>query len=179
MQLRMIQVCITQLCIMNPFRYGEVVTKDVPSAPRTRGPAAILSRGRAERDDRRRARHEPLFREPSSPFFKSLRVLEVGEFPRATSQQFLDKPFTAGRRRVSVEAFDHVFELAERNPSDVQQLCAALWDVTDVGGGVMPEQVQRALTYCCPPNARARALNLYRTGVLAVSGGGQPPSGTR
>lgn len=73
---------------------------------------------------------ERIFRDPSQPFFKSLRVVDVGPIERKTFQGFLERRFKTGKRVASPEAFDEIFEVAEDNPSDVQQLCSALWETT-------------------------------------------------
>jgi hypothetical protein len=94
-------------------------------------------------------RHEMnrIFRDPSSPFFKSLGTLEVRELPRPAFQNFLDKRFVAGRRRVTAAAYDQVFALAQDNPSDVQQFCAALWDVSSDGQTINSEAIRKALAH--------------------------------
>lgn len=90
---------------------------------------------------------ERLFRDPSSPFFKSLRTVEVGELPRMSFQTFLEKRFAAGRRQIAAPAYDQVFALAQNNPGDVQQFCAAIWDVTNEGETIEEATVQRALRH--------------------------------
>jgi uncharacterized protein len=90
---------------------------------------------------------ERIFRDPSSPFFKSLRVLEVGDLSRDAFQEFLATRFASGRRRVPGATFDALFALAQNNPGDVQQFCAAVWDVSSPGEAIEGEQVQAALAH--------------------------------
>jgi hypothetical protein len=90
---------------------------------------------------------ERIFRDPSSPFFKSLRTLEVQELSREAFQEFLAKRFVSGRRRVPGATFDAVFVLAQDNPGDVQQFCAAVWDVSSPGDVIEGKQVQAALAH--------------------------------
>ena len=90
---------------------------------------------------------EELFLRPSSPFYKSLRIVEVGELPREGFQAFLDERFRSGRRRLSPEAWAEVFGLAEGNPSDAQQLCAALWDTSQRGQCLGPDDLTKALRH--------------------------------
>lgn len=73
---------------------------------------------------------ERIFRDPSQPFFKSLRVVDVGPIDRKTFQGFLERRFRTGRRAVSAEAFDEIFRITEDNPSDIQQLCSSIWETT-------------------------------------------------
>lgn len=108
---------------------------------------------------------ERIFRDPSSPFFKSLRTLEVGELPRAAFQPFLDKRFATGHRQVAAPAYDQVFALAQDNPSDVQQFCAAIWDVTDDGATVGSETVRRALAHVFAAERKG-----YETQVRSLTG---------
>ncbi len=108
---------------------------------------------------------ERIFRDPSSPFFKSLRTLEVGELPRAAFQPFLDKRFVTGGRRVAASAYDQLFALAQDNPSDVQQFCAAIWDVTDDGATVESETVRRALSHVFATERKG-----YETQVRSLTG---------
>jgi hypothetical protein len=88
---------------------------------------------------------ERTFRDPGSPFFKALSVIEVESLEREHFKAFLDARFRSGRRRVSDSSYDQIFKLAEENPSDVQQLCAAIWDRTEAGETIGPDQLQQAL----------------------------------
>jgi hypothetical protein len=127
---------------------------------------------------------ERVFRDPSSPFFKSLRTVEVGPIERRTFQTYLDKRFRSGKRCVSVGAFDAIFSLAEENPSDVQQLCAAIWETTEGGADVAEQQVQTALGHILATERKGyemlvkpltnNQLKVVRT--LASIGGAQPQS---
>ncbi len=88
---------------------------------------------------------EHIFRDPSSPFFKSLRTLEVTGLPQEVFRQFLDNRFVTGGRRVKDETYEWVFGVAQNNPGDVQQFCAAIWDVTSSGDVVDESVIQKAL----------------------------------
>ena len=88
---------------------------------------------------------ERLFRDPGSPFFKALSVIEVESLEREHFRAFLDARFRSGRRRVPDSSYKQIFTLAEENPSDVQQLCAAVWDRTEAGETIGPAELQRAL----------------------------------
>jgi hypothetical protein len=108
---------------------------------------------------------ERIFRDPSSPFFKSLRTLEVQALPRTAFQQFLDKRFVAGRRRVAEAAYDQVFSLSQDNPSDVQQFCAAIWDVSSEGEAIKGEKIQMALAHVFATERKG-----YETQVRSLTG---------
>jgi hypothetical protein len=88
---------------------------------------------------------ERMIRDPGSPFFKALSIVEVESLDREHFRAFLDARFRSGRRRVLDSEYRHIFTLAEDNPSDVQQLCAAIWDCSDAGETIGPAELQRAL----------------------------------
>ncbi len=90
---------------------------------------------------------EKLFLLPDSPFFKSLRIVEVGDIPREAFEKFLGERFKAGERGVAKDLWGAVFALSEGNPSDTQQLCAALWDTTEQGKTISSEHVNSALMH--------------------------------
>jgi hypothetical protein len=88
---------------------------------------------------------DQLFRDPGSPFFKTVSVIEVSFLDRKQFRTFLKRRFRKGQRNVPDLLFDQIFDLAEDNPSDVQQLCSALWDCSVEGQTVMRDHLQRAL----------------------------------
>ena len=90
---------------------------------------------------------EQLFREPSSPFFKSFRTVEVGSIDRKPFRSFLQKRFETGNRIVLDETYPEIFDLTGDNPSDVQQLCSAIWDKSDYGETIGPDFLKSALRY--------------------------------
>jgi hypothetical protein len=90
---------------------------------------------------------ERIFRDPSKPFFKSLRVVEVGPIDRGKFRAFLETRFKTGKRKVSPEAIEEVFALADDNPSDVQQFCSALWETTGPGDSIGLGEIQTALNH--------------------------------
>jgi len=88
---------------------------------------------------------ERLFRDPGSPFFKALGVIEVESLERRHFKSFLESRFQTGRRRLPNSAYEQIFMLTEDNPSDVQQLCAAIWDVSDSGEAIGAQHIRDAL----------------------------------
>lgn len=88
---------------------------------------------------------EQTFRDPGSPFFKAVSVIEVESLAREHFKAFLDVRFRRGQRQVPDSSYNQIFALAEENPSDVQQLCAAVWDRSEAGETIGPDQLQRAL----------------------------------
>ncbi len=90
---------------------------------------------------------EAIFRTPASPFFKSMRTLEVGGIPREQFRSFLDSRFKSGRRSLSDDAYQEIFSISEDNPSDVQQFCSAIWDRSEPGSKIGNSEVIGALTH--------------------------------
>lgn len=90
---------------------------------------------------------ERIFRNPSSPFFKSVRTIEVGPIERTVFRKFLAEGFATGRRTVREEEWERLFDLAQDNPSDVQQLCAALWERSKPGQVLGRETFEAALQH--------------------------------
>ena len=88
---------------------------------------------------------EQMFRDPGSPFFKAVSIIEVESLERRRFRAFLGRRFRAGQRRVPKSSYTRIFTLAEDNPSDVQQLCSAIWDCSEVDEMIGPDQLQRAL----------------------------------
>jgi len=72
-----------------------------------------------------------IFTQPQSPFYKSVRSIEVPVIPQEVFRPFLEEKFAGGERTVLDEVWNELFELDV--PGDIQQLCAALWESSDQG----------------------------------------------
>lgn len=131
-----------------------------------------------------RHRMERIFRDPSSPFFKSFRTVEVGPIDRERFQKFLRERFETGARKVRDETFPVIFDLAADNPSDVQQLCSAIWERTapgtEIGLDFLPTALQhifaterKGYEYLVRPLTNQQYACLR---ALAEVGGKQPQS---
>ena len=90
---------------------------------------------------------ERIFRDPSSPFFKSFRTVEVGPIARERFQEYLHERFEMGGRNVSGEIYTDIFDLTADNPSDVQQFCAAIWDRSLPGQKIETDFLPTALRH--------------------------------
>lgn len=86
-----------------------------------------------------------LFQDPASPFYKSAALLPVGPIEEEGFRAYLGERFETGRRKVPDETWDAIFSRARDNPGDVQQLCNALWDVTERGGTLGLESLEQAV----------------------------------
>lgn len=83
-----------------------------------------------------------IFTHPQSPFYKSVRPIEVPCIPREEFQPFIENKFLTGNRTLSAEVWDCLFELEV--PGDIQQLCGALWESSDSGSRIDSSVMQEA-----------------------------------
>ena len=92
-------------------------------------------------------RHEMwrIFNDTKSPFFKSAAAYDVGEIDIGDFSDFIVSRFENGHRRVSSETARLIIETASGVSGDVQELCAALWDVTKKGCEVTEADIPAAL----------------------------------
>lgn len=126
-----------------------------------------------------------IFHHPQSPFFKAAATLEVGPIDRADFSGWLCARFAAGGRRVNDETLAQIYDLAMDVPGDVQQFCAAIWEVTPRGGVFGGEDIPRALERIWEQEQRsneaiveaATPFQLRCLLTLAASPGTTPTSG--
>lgn len=72
-----------------------------------------------------------IFADQASPFYKSVRAIEIGTLERDDFQPFLNDKFKAGKRTVADHVWDSIFKLEVTG--DIQQLCSALWQSSESG----------------------------------------------
>jgi hypothetical protein len=72
-----------------------------------------------------------IFADESSPFYKSARAIEVKHIAQTHFKPFLEAKFKNGQRTVQPEIWDAIFKL--EITGDIQQLCSALWQSSEVG----------------------------------------------
>ncbi len=92
-----------------------------------------------------RNRMDSIFNSPDSPFFKSAIALNIGPLDQGDFNRFLLVKFAEGGRSVDPAIFAAITTLAEGVTGDVQQLCEALWSVSDIGAKVDTKLLPRAL----------------------------------
>lgn len=120
-----------------------------------------------------------IFNHPKSPFFKSALQVDVSEIDRDTFVRFLAERFRKARRRVEESFVGELFDSVEGVPGDLQELCDALWAVTDSGEAVSRERLDAAYRYIFAHEGSSyeiylRQLTLQQRKVLralAVAGG--------
>ena len=92
-------------------------------------------------------RHEMwrIFNDSKSPFFKSAAAYDVGAIDAEDFARFIVARFKCGRRNVSLETAGRIIDTACAVSGDVQELCAALWDVTRTGATISESDFPAAL----------------------------------
>jgi len=86
-----------------------------------------------------------IFNHPSSPLFKSAETIDIGPIERNRFMAWLKHRFARGGRKIQDEVITAGIELAADVPGDVQQLCAAIWDVSVPGEVFTREKLDIAL----------------------------------
>ena len=92
-----------------------------------------------------RHKMDKIFTSPNSAFFKSAIPITVASLSIEEFSQFLIKKFESGKRKVLPDTFKHVFNIANNVTGDIQQLCEALWAVTEENDTVSPDNLKSAL----------------------------------
>lgn len=92
-------------------------------------------------------RHEMwrIFNDSKSPFFKSAAAYDVGAIETETLARFLVGRFKTGQRNATVETARRIIATACGVSGDVQEFCAALWDVTMPGAMISEADFAAAL----------------------------------
>jgi hypothetical protein len=88
---------------------------------------------------------DDIFNHPDSPFFKSAMSLDVGPLSQQDFEAFLKEKFRAGKRQAEPNLIPEIFKMTNCVTGDVQQICEALWSVTDEGEVIDESQLSKAL----------------------------------
>jgi len=72
-----------------------------------------------------------IFTGSDSPFFKSAIPMDIQPIPKEETKIFVSKTFKADGRILPEQLFDKIYNLSGGITGDIQQLCEALWNVTD------------------------------------------------
>ncbi len=86
-----------------------------------------------------------IFYDPDSPFFKSAVKIEVGSLSRKAFSKYIITSFLTGRRRLESDAVEKIYFESGERPGDVQELCNALWSITNNGDSLSQTDVADAL----------------------------------
>ncbi len=92
-----------------------------------------------------RHKMDNIFNSQDAPFFKSAIPITVDTIPFNDFSLFILNKFSIGKRTVDEKLLQKVFKIANNIPGDVQQLCGALWEVTQEGKTIHISTLKEAL----------------------------------
>lgn len=105
-----------------------------------------------------------IFTHPDSPFFKSALAFEVPPIDPDEFARFIVARFRKGGCGIKLETAKAAIEFAGGVSGDVQELCDALWGVTEEGGTATDADLPRALAVVF-----AREKNGFETAVADLT----------
>ena len=86
-----------------------------------------------------------LFNDQNEPFYRSAKVMEIGEISADMFTAFIKKRFDATDRGVSDAAIAGLLEITHGHPYATQELAASLWDEVPLGFTASVADLQSAL----------------------------------
>ena len=89
---------------------------------------------------------DKIFTDEDSPFFKSAIPITIGPIPFEEFYAFLSRRFAQGKRKITTDIMQKIFEIAQDIPGDIQQFCLSIWEVTDEGAVIDEDTLKEALT---------------------------------
>lgn len=72
-----------------------------------------------------------IFDDMESPFYKSALTFSVDEIEPHAFSAFISSRFTKGKRRIADTVIQQILQFADGVSGDVQELCEALWEMTE------------------------------------------------
>ena len=126
-----------------------------------------------------------IFMSPKSPFYKSAAVFDVGTIPDDDFFEFAKARFATGRRRLPRALFDRILDFVDRTSGDVQEMCDAIWQISEPGDRLDDGHFERGLGFVFDREGGVYALflkpitdiQLRVLRALAIQGGEHPLSG--
>ena len=131
-----------------------------------------------------RNRMSEIFAHPRSPFFKSALEMSIGEMYDDSFVEFLVGRFKGARRSVDAEFVQKIIRDLDGVPGDVQELCDAIWQMSEPGDVLDDAHFERGLAFVFARENGAYAvfikpltdIQLRVLKALAVQGGEHPLS---
>jgi hypothetical protein len=99
-----------------------------------------------------------IFLNRQNPFYKSALTIDVAPLNQGLFSIFISNKFEAGDRTIEGNAIYEIFKIAENCPGDIQQLCSAIWEMTDPGFHIDEVIIPAALQLVF-----ARELKMYES----------------
>jgi uncharacterized protein len=103
-----------------------------------------------------------IFTDPESPFYKSALPLMVEEIDPNAFSQFISDKFNKDKRTISHSMIDKILHIADHNPGDTQQLCSALYDVSEQKASIDDFCINEALQYLFAEERKGYEAHLAR-----------------
>lgn len=139
-----------------------------------------------------------IFNYPDSAFYKSAITLDIGPIKEDVFIEFLQSKFLKGKRKISENLLKKTLEIAQNIPGDIQQLCGAIWEITEQkiiteqeiiiaaleliysrelkGYEAYLNQITGQQLRCILGIARTDGTNLYSAEFIKITGIKQPSS---
>ena len=111
-----------------------------------------------------RNKMDEIFINPNSPFFKSAVLVAVGPLAETSFKNFTIKRFKNGERSINEEALDRIFQIAGNVSGDIQQLCSALWTISNTGDSIEEDKIPKAIELIF-----ARESKVYEADIDTIS----------
>ena len=87
-----------------------------------------------------------IFTDYKSPFYKTAICMDILPIKRGVFEEFILKRFSKnGKRKVSREVINYIFDLCYEIPGDIQQLCIYTWIESEDTSEISEDTVKRAL----------------------------------
>jgi len=86
-----------------------------------------------------------LFNDKNEPFYRSAKVMEIGEIPNDLFTLFIKKRFDATDRGVSDAAIEGLLEITRGHPYGTQELAYSLWEEVPMGFTASVADLEKAL----------------------------------
>jgi hypothetical protein len=103
-----------------------------------------------------------IFNDPQSPFFKSAISLSVGSIDKIAFSEFINEKFRKNRRSVSDTVISKILQITDDNPGDTQQLCSAVFDVSEEQSQIDETILNEALQYLFAEERKGYEVQLAR-----------------
>lgn len=125
--------------------------QDILSIPESKETIAIL-RSKIQYHDKIpyifagsiRNKMDEIFNSPDSPLFKSAIAITVESIEQGVFSKFIKEKFTLGKRSITHNLISKVYDFCDGISGDIQQLCEAIWSVSDRGEILNEEHLSKA-----------------------------------
>ncbi|MFP4014834.1 MAG: AAA family ATPase [Chitinispirillaceae bacterium] len=109
-----------------------------------------------------------IFNDPQSPFFKSALPLDVGPIERTAFMKFIQDKFAEGKIKAGESTIDRILHITDENPGDTQQLCSAVYDISEAGSHIEVEKINEALQYLFAEERKGYEAHLARLTAIQL-----------